>query len=171
MLCGLFLSTLALLFTPYATELPADATLLSTFRPCLSPFAVAGLATGLSLATGAGAGFMGCCTAGFMGAVCVVGFVGFCVAERRFIRPILAFNLPPVVGLTPRGRLQSSGTYSAAAAPVGYFDVSVRMSGESGSGAIMDCLLWRGTAGEAYMLSGLLGAGVKDGVCGVGGLE
>jgi hypothetical protein len=73
------------------------------------------------------------------------------------MKPTFAFRRPAVVGLMPLGRLTSSGTYSDAAAPVGYFDVSVSTSGESGSGAIMDCLLCRGTAGEAYMLSGDLG--------------
>jgi hypothetical protein len=60
MLCGLFLNTLLpLFFIPEVMELPADATLLSTFGPCFSPLDVGGLIAGLLLATGAGVGFVG----------------------------------------------------------------------------------------------------------------
>lgn len=55
---------------------------------------------------------------------------------RRFASAGTARSRPRLVGRTPRGSDTSSGTYSAAAAPVGYFDVSVSTSGEGGVGAM-----------------------------------
>lgn len=162
MLCGLLRSTLPLLLT---SSLPARPTSLDTLLSADKPVTVRAAkifeADGLRGAppgTGAGAGAATPATPFGTGAAAAPPFLSALGAPaltpplflsalgaaagalgappRRFASAGTARSRPRVVGRTPRGSDTSSGTYSAAAAPVGYFDVSVSTSGEVGLGAM-----------------------------------
>jgi len=170
MLCGLLRRTVPLLRT---RSEPARPTSLDTLPSAERPVAVrATSARDVDGRAGSTAAVLAVAAVAPIPALALLRcpLPPFGVPFRRLMNPALARRRPPVVGLTPRGSDTSSGMYRSAAAPVGYLEVSVSTSGESGVGAMAGVRFGRGVGGAAYSVSGMeswAGAG-EDVISGLG---